>query len=252
MLWKGFWIVSAVVLVCLAAAQPVNLAEEPGLQKPITVWLKMEPMRDALREIARLTGVPLRCQDAIQYEKVVIFVHKRPAHEILTQLARTFRYEWRKHEQGGYLLYVPDETRHKEEKAIRANREMRQRAFQDLVAAAREVARMTHEQLQAELERLQEKVRQQTATPQELIRYQVLASWAPRTADMRTESGELIAYKYVPPELSVYHCLAAMPDAAVQALLQGRSVGFSTQPAPGIYPLPAGARFPEHMRDYVI
>ncbi|MCS7272549.1 MAG: hypothetical protein NZ550_00180 [Fimbriimonadales bacterium] len=117
---RGLWygVVWSIALAT-ALAQPAALQEDPLLQRRITVWLKLEPMRDALRFIARQTGVSLRCQDAIAEEKVAIFVENRPAHEILTQLARVFRYEWRLHEDGGYILYVPDETRFAEERLAR-------------------------------------------------------------------------------------------------------------------------------------
>ena len=78
-----------------ATAQPADLSQDPLLQKRLTVWLKMEPLRDALRTIGKQTGVALRCQDAIADEKVAIFVRERPAHEILTQLAGALRYAWR-------------------------------------------------------------------------------------------------------------------------------------------------------------
>jgi hypothetical protein len=65
-----------------ATAQPADLSQDPLLQKRLTVWLKMEPLRDALRTIGKQTGVALRCQDAIADEKVAIFVRERPAHEI--------------------------------------------------------------------------------------------------------------------------------------------------------------------------
>jgi len=238
-------------LVHLSVAQQVNLADEPGLQKRITVWLKMEPMRDALREIARQTGVPLRCQDAIQHEKVAIFVENRPAHEILTQLTRLFHYAWRKLEEGGYLLFVPDETRAKEEKIVRITREVRQKAFRELVAAAREVARMTPEQRKTELGRLQKKFQKESLSPQELVRYTVLSSWQPITYEVITESGEVETREMMSAQTSLYHCLAALTDTAVQALLNGQTVGFSTQPARGIYLLPTTVLFPEWLRDFV-
>jgi hypothetical protein len=136
-----------VVVLCWlqATAQPAELSQDPLLQKCITVWLKMEPLRDALRTIGKQAGVALRCQDAIADEKVAIFVRERPAHEVLTQLAGALRYAWRKDEDA-YVLYVPDETRQAEEKAARAIREQRARALREMLQAARELAAVPEQQ----------------------------------------------------------------------------------------------------------
>jgi hypothetical protein len=105
-LWLCVWL----TLAGQSALAQATLADDPRLQPPITLWLKMEPLRDVLRTVSKQTGVSLRCQDAIQHHKVSIFVENRPAGEILMQLASLFRYAWRK-DGGEYVLYVPDETR---------------------------------------------------------------------------------------------------------------------------------------------
>jgi hypothetical protein len=124
-----------------ATAQPADLSQDPLLQRRITVWLKMEPLRDALRTIGKQTGVALRCQDAIAEEKVAIFVRERPAHEILTQLAGALRYAWRKDEDA-YVLYVPDETRQAEEQLRRELADLRRQAIRDWIQAVREALQM--------------------------------------------------------------------------------------------------------------
>lgn len=88
---RWMWVYLCIVCAWAHASAQVNLADEPRLQRPITLWLKMEPLRDVLRTASRQTGVALRCQDAIQHQKVSIFVENRPAAEILTQLASLFR-----------------------------------------------------------------------------------------------------------------------------------------------------------------
>ena len=45
-----------------AAAQSADLSQDPLLPKRITVWLKMEPLHDALRTIGKQTGVARRCK----------------------------------------------------------------------------------------------------------------------------------------------------------------------------------------------
>ncbi|MCS6923687.1 MAG: hypothetical protein NZM10_04850, partial [Fimbriimonadales bacterium] len=136
--------------LALAVAQP-NLADDPRLQKPIAAWFKMEPLTNALRTLSRATGVRLSCSSTIQAQKVAIFLPtERPAHEVLTQLARALRYEWRvRKEENGYMLVVPDELRQQEEAVSRALREARRQAVRDLIDAARELVHKTPEELAA-------------------------------------------------------------------------------------------------------
>ena len=102
MRWLSLWL--CVMLAGQHTLAQETLTNDPRLQPRITVWLKMEPLRDTLRTISKQTGVPLRCQDAIQHHKVSVFVEDRPAGEILTQLAALFRYAWRK--DGGGVCVV--------------------------------------------------------------------------------------------------------------------------------------------------
>ncbi|MCS7301513.1 MAG: hypothetical protein NZ556_08175, partial [Fimbriimonadales bacterium] len=59
-------------LLCYAFTHQADLAADAALQKPIRVWLKQEPMRDALLTLSAQTGVPLSCQDALAEQKVAI------------------------------------------------------------------------------------------------------------------------------------------------------------------------------------
>lgn len=233
--------------VCLA--QPLSLENETLLQRRITVWLKMEPMRDALRQISRQTGISLRCIDAIAEEKVAIFVEDRPAHEILTQLAKLFRYEWRKHEGGGYILYVPDETRLQEEKIANAIREARRQALRDLVQAAREIRKLSFEQRAEERRKLYES-RSELSTPQHEARRTALIGMTPYKPYQRSPEGEWVEMEEYgfSPEYAVYQCLVALPDRAVEALLDGQTIGFSTKPGAGILALSDDALLPNWMR----
>ena len=138
MRWLGLCL--CILLAGQSALAQATLADDPRLQPRITLWLKLEPLRDVLRTVSKQTGVPLRCQDAIQHHKVSILVENRPAAEILVQLASLFRYAWRKDEEG-YVLYVPDETRQQEEGVLRAGREARVRALRDVIRFAREADR---------------------------------------------------------------------------------------------------------------
>ncbi|MFN7017928.1 MAG: hypothetical protein ACK4RG_01480, partial [Fimbriimonadales bacterium] len=219
---------SAVLIV--GQGQPAALDSEPLLQRRITVWLKLEPMRDALRSIGKQTGVALRCIDAIAEEKVAIFVEDRPAHEILTQLAKLFRYEWRKDESGAYTLYVPDATRLQEEKMRNAVQVARRQALRELIETAREVRRLSIEQRKAELNALRE--RRDELTPKELLRFYVIYGMTPYSMGRDPENNMVDTQNEIPPDYAILHCLAALPERALQSLLNGQTVGFSTKPAP--------------------
>jgi hypothetical protein len=238
--------------LCASVAQSAKLSEDALLQRRITVWLKMEPMRDALRQIGKQTGVALRCQDAIAEEKVAIFVEDRPAHEILTQLAKLFRYEWRKNDDGGYTLYVPDETRLQEEKIANLTREARRKAIRELIQAARSVRKMSLEQRRKELDALYEK--RESLTPAQSVLFTVLRAMTPVPVMRRTPEGELMETGELMTSfrLVLYCCLASLPDRAVQALLDGQTIGFSTKPASGVFLFPDDALLPSWMRDMKI
>ncbi|MFN4033598.1 MAG: hypothetical protein ACK4ME_08290 [Fimbriimonadales bacterium] len=249
MRFRGLWsAIFALAVLTVGQGQPAALENEPLLQRRITVWLKLEPMRDALRSIGKQTGVSLRCIDAIAEEKVAIFVEDRPAHEILTQLAKLFRYEWRKDESGAYVLYVPDATRLQEEKMRNAVQEARRQALRELIEAARAVRKLSIEQRQAEMRQLRAKY--ESLSPKEQMQFGILFSMTPyqfastEEDSMSTQQG----YEF-PPDYAFLCCLAALPDRAVEALLKGQVIGFSTKPAPGVFLLPNDALLPSWMRD---
>lgn len=229
------------VLLCVCALAQVKLADEPKLQTKLTLWVKLEPLRDVLREVSRRTGVPLRCQDAIQHEKVSIFVENRPAHEILTLLSGLLRYAWREREEGGYMLYVPDETRLQEERFLSAVRNARRQALQDLIRAAREVVEMPfHDAYRASAPQ-----RQQANTPYEIQRAAVMRFY-PMLA-IRKETPTEYRFGFL-PEATVLALLTNLPRGAPDALLSGKLVGFSTRPAVGVYPFPDHVLLPGNLR----
>jgi hypothetical protein len=239
MRWLSLWL--CVMLAGQYALAQETLTDDPRLQPRITLWLKMEPLRDVLRTVSKQTGVSLRCQDAIQHHKVSIFVENRPAGEILTQLASLFRYAWRKDGEA-YVLYVPDETRLQEEGVLRAGRAARVRALQDVIRFAREALKNPPADT-TEFSRAPS----DDAPPEEWNRRLVYwyRPWMalqdrqqPSSNEWRLEQAALLAI------------LAQMPPQAEQALLNGQLVGFSTRPALGVYRLPEGILTPAQMRGY--
>jgi hypothetical protein len=229
-------------------AQPADLSQDPLLQRRITAWLKMEPLRDALRTIGKQTGVALRCQDAIADEKVAIFVRERPAHEILTQLAGALRYAWRRDEDA-YVLYVPDETRQAEEQLRRELADLRRQAIRDWIQAVREALQIPPEQRR----QLKEQFRQssQPLTPQQEVFREVVRDLAPLLVPISEGDGEPEIREIRMAIEPIYQCLVTLPDSALDALEKGQVIGFSTKPPRGVYPIPTSVSFLPCLMDIV-
>jgi hypothetical protein len=246
MRWLGLCL--CILLTGQSTLAQTTLTDDPRLQTRITVWLKMEPLRDVLRTVSKQTGVPLRCQDAIQHHKVSVFVEDRPAGEILTQLASLFRYAWRK-DGGEYVLYVPDETRQQEESVLRAAREARVRALQDVIRFAREAVNNPPAEAEDDDSYWNPPQPSEDAPPEEWSRW--LAYWYrpwEATREYAQKRGNFPEWIF--EDAVLLALLAKMPPQAERALLNGQLVGFSTRPMPGVYPLPESIIASHHMRGY--
>ncbi|MCS7209019.1 MAG: hypothetical protein NZ874_05540 [Fimbriimonadales bacterium] len=233
-----------------ASAQPAALSEDARLHTCITVWLKLEPLRDALRMIGRQVGVPLRCTDAIAQEKVCIFVEDRPAHEVLTQLTRLMRYEWHPHEEGGYIVRVPEPVRLEEERAQNQMRRARLSALRELRHQVREILKLPADERIQERERLM--ARHAELNDTERLRLKLLEPLTAFAAHSVAPDGTIRyheGYGYWSSDAYAYVCLAALPDRALHAVLDGQWIGLSTQPAQGVYRFPE-VPLPNLLRDH--
>ena len=246
MRWLSLWL--CVILTGQHTLAQETLTNDPRLQTRITVWLKMEPLRDTLRTISKQTGVPLRCQDAIQHHKVSVFVEDRPAGEILTQLAALFRYAWRK-DGGEYVLYVPEETRKQEEGVLRAARAARVRALQDVIRFAREAVNNPPAEAENDDSFWNPPQPSEDAPPEEWNRW-VVYWYRPWEATREYAQRRGSFPKWLSEDAVLLALLAKMPPQAERALLNGQLVGFSTRPMPGVYPLPESIIASDYMRGY--
>ncbi|MCS7272550.1 MAG: hypothetical protein NZ550_00185, partial [Fimbriimonadales bacterium] len=70
----------------------------------------------------------------------------------------------------------------------------------------------------------------------------------PIRVQLATTDGQLTQVEVHDGKYAVLHALAALPERAIQALLNGQTIGLSTKPAAGIYPLPDDALLPNYMR----
>jgi hypothetical protein len=253
--WMVFaWLSSALLL---ATAQETVLTDD-ALQKPITVWQRLASLAEVLQDIRNQTGVPLRCQDALRETKLAVYVQNRPAREILEQIAALFELRWRRDEDGGYVLYLPDETRRALERAQRDDRAATERALREVVQVAREWLRMPPDARAAAIEQFPEPRYYPPDTPYSAIVMEETAAQRQMTPEQRVKAlvaDYLSGYSLQgePPkspfqgqstEACLLHCLSEAGDAIVNRLLEGHTLGFSTRPTPEALPLPPRALMP--------
>jgi hypothetical protein len=260
--WMVFaWLSSALLL---ATAQETVLTDD-ALQKPITVWQRLASLAEVLQDIRNQTGVPLRCQDALRETKLAVYVQNRPAREVLEQIASLFGWRWRRDEDGSYVLYLPDETRRALKRALRDDRAATERALREVVQVAREWLRMPPDARAEAMARFPEPKYYPGDTPYSVILMEQAAIRRQMTLEQRIRSlvaNYLSEYspQGEPPkpkrdaffagdtEGSLLHCLSEAGDAAVDRLLAGHTLGFSTRPTPDVLPLPPRVLLPLHMR----
>jgi hypothetical protein len=260
--WMVFaWLSSALLL---AVAQETVLTDD-ALQKPITVWQRLASLAEVLDGIRKQTGVPLRCQDALRETKLAVYVQNRPAREILEQIASLFGLRWRRDEDGSYVLYLPDETRRALERAQRDDRAATERALREMLRITREWLQMPPDARAAAIEQFPEPRYYPPDTPYSAIVMEEMAAQRQMTPEQRVKA--LVAdylSDYSPqgeppkPKRDTFseagthggllHCLSEAGDTAIDRLLEGHTLGFSTRPTPDALPLPPRVLLPFWMR----
>jgi hypothetical protein len=247
-------VVSALLL---ATAQETVLTDD-ALHKPITVWQRLASLAEVLEDIRNQTGVPLRCQDALRETKLTVYVQNRPAREILEQIAALFGLRWRRDEDGGYVLYLPDETRRALERAQRDDRAATERALREMLRITREWLQMPPDARAAAIEQFPEPRYYPPDTPYSAIVMEKTAAQRQMTPEQRVKAlvaDYLSGYSLQgePPKspfqgqstkACLLHCLSEAGDAIVNRLLEGHTLGFSTRPTPEALPLPPRALMP--------
>lgn len=99
-LWLGI-----LGLCSIMGAQVVSLADDERLQQQLTLQQLVVSLSELISLVSRATGAPLFVERAIADDKVCVLAYDKPAHEILTRLAETLRYDWRASVDGrGYAL----------------------------------------------------------------------------------------------------------------------------------------------------
>jgi len=224
---RRFWMLIGTLMLGVGLAQtpPVaDLSQDARLQKPITVWLRIETLPDALKAIQKQVGVPLVCPDRFRNEKVAIFVENRPAHEVLTMLAKLFRMRWEVYEDG-YRIERPSEETELEEEATRLAQEAKRKGVEAYIETARRVLAMTPEQRKQRIGAIQKELEKQQGRASE--------------AALRSEFGHLSALESSVEETSLlFALLGIVPQAHISRLLKGEVLTYSTHPSAGVNAIP--------------
>jgi hypothetical protein len=257
-LWMVFaWVVGALLL---APAQETVLNDD-ALQKPITVWQRLASLAEVLQDICTQTGVPLRCQDALRETKLTVYVQGYPAREILEQIASLFGLRWRRDDDGGYVLYLPDETRRALERALRDDCAATARALREMLRIAREWLRLppdarakamapftqTREypaNMPYSAYLMEEAAAQRQMTQEQRVKALVadyLLGYSPQGEPSKPKRD---TFSEADTHGGLLHCLSEAGDAIVNRLLEGHTLGFSTRPTPDALPLPPRVLLP--------
>ena len=258
-LWMVFaWVVGALLL---APAQETVLNDD-ALQKPITVWQRLASLAEVLQDICTQTGVPLRCQDALRETKLTVYVQGYPAREILEQIASLFGLRWRRDDDGGYVLYLPDETRRALERALRDDCAATARALREMLRIAREWLRLPPDARAKAMAPFAQTREYPADVPYSVYLMEQAAAERRMTQEQRVKAltaDYLSAYspQGEPPKPkrdsffseedtggSLLHCLSEAGDAVVDRLLAGDTLGFSTRSTPDALPLPPRVLLP--------
>jgi hypothetical protein len=196
-------------------AQEARLQDDARLQETLALQEPFAPLRQVLRTVQEATGVPLYADRAIAEDKVCILTRERPAHEILTRLAETLRYRWQPStDSSGYRLVQPASERAREQGLLRAYAQARIDAIQKPL---REVMQLLRRYNRQQLEKLAEDP----------------------NSRLSPEAKGLLQEMLVDPKVYLaMQTLAALPDSIVSKIAQGETVAFSSDPAPGEFPLP--------------
>lgn len=101
----------------ISAPQSAELSADPRLKDPITIQAAAESCETVCRKLSELTNVTFKTLDYSKDDLIVLYAKERPAHEVLTRLAKHFGWEWTK-DGNGYLLKMPAGAIEKERRAL--------------------------------------------------------------------------------------------------------------------------------------
>jgi hypothetical protein len=163
------------------------------------------------------------------------------------------------------VLYLPDETRRALERALRDDRAATERALREMLRITREWLQMPPDARAAAIEQFPEPRYYPPDTPYSAIVMEETAAQRQMTPEQRVKalvadylSGYSLQGEPPKPKRDTFseadthggllHCLSEAGDTAIDRLLEGHTLGFSTRPTPDALPLPPRVLLPFWMR----
>lgn len=208
------------------------------LDRPLTLQWKKATLYDAMRQVSRLTGVRLTVGRMLVDEPVTAAVRDLPARTLLTQIAKLTGYTWVRdggtREKPNYLLFQDRAAALEEENEISGGRLRVVAELQREIDRYRALARMSPEQLSAEVERSEKELEQLFSGG--LSNLQNLGS--DRSAMRRLMGGMAAHAVATPTGKAMVEVLDSLPPAAWARLIEEEPVVISDRPGPGELPMP--------------
>lgn len=208
-----------------------DLRDDKRLDAPVTLMRPMVTIEAVLREIATMSHVSLRADEAIREQTVVVCVNAQPCGELLSQLATSLDYTWEtirtKDSPASYRLF--------EGRDARARR----------AALARQHRRESSGELDLQLRLLSDFERKHRgAEPRdrrdEIQRIEAAVNELP-TGNARAQAERELRAANASAEIELkpfWLAYLALPDSARDRLLGGERVVMATR-RPGAVPMPA-------------
>ncbi|RMG22189.1 MAG: hypothetical protein D6724_10890 [Armatimonadetes bacterium] len=229
---------SARTLLCVAAtlgavsvsAQSSLPMEDGRLAQRVSVSHPVVRVEDFLRDLSQRLGVPLKVEDGLKEDLVIVHVRDIPARDLLERFASHFDWSWRQ-ERDGYLLYQSKEQKEREDEAYREQfmAPLRERQKELKRILAEDASRL--DALRRELEELKRRL-ESPATPDEekdSLGRQVTAAMA------RLEPGGRLAVSL----------LANMSFEDFQRLFELGTLVYAMTPTPAQRPMGSSQRLAE-------
>jgi len=231
-----FWTRWIAIVVCGASllagvfAQAIDLAQVDSLKKPVSLRLKMRPLRELVEQVAKQTETTLGVSKSIEQYKVTVFVVNRPAGVVLTHVAQLLTLEWQQDSQGRYFLVEPTQVREARLKRARtAEQQRRQHATERL-------ARL-QQQAQTDFSTLHTWLKQIDAEQDELQQTQP-SGWMDAMSRLAQERTQLSDAAETLPRYLLGKLTAQWSQEQWARFWNGQAMLASTKPIPVALPLP--------------
>jgi hypothetical protein len=250
--WLGFFLIGAAIFLrpvravsmTASAAErsiptPPILAQDPRLDKPVTLRLRKCPLSTVTAALGGQIGVTLTASPEVADEPAIVYATAQPAKQVMQHLALLFNYRWRRHGKSGepgYELYQDVKSRQEEEA-------LRQREVAQALEALRQAIRERLELAQRSPDDLNKAADAAKAEEQAIDASLKTASAASAAAGRRSAALDAAATRLRtmadPVQRALINAAASLRPEQWEALAAGKPLFLSTRPEEGMLPLPS-------------